>query len=643
MSHNSLTSPSRPLALLHKALEILRPRDYTSVPLSDLEPFLSDVFSKAELIANSVPPPPNGVAYDSATPTRTSSEPATSHTDLTISQVRRPTPSFAHAELQSSWGKPLKLSKSDAARGISVFKMAGHDRHGAWFARSSVHEGLGFSKFKHAMKREFPESLEVQGGPGEGNVRGIGGDKRLEDVVVEGLGRLEVYQLSAQFPGPVAPREFITLLLTSENALGEASKDSDVVPRHYMVVSIPVMHDKAPPRDGLVRGQYESVEMIREIPLPADGTTDRDPETNPVEWIMVTRSDPGGGIPRFMVERNTPSSIVQDAEKFLRWACRREDFAPETQAATPEIEIRRASMDTEPPISKSEGKGVLAGVGTSIVDDLRPTSFRRPSQRSVHNEDIVHTLLEKVEQYIPTLNRTTSHSSSSTSTSSDESFASAKQFYTANDGLPPDTSSSPTPSSTSLELSLPSQKANKELEKIEKRRQAAISKLQETQEKQAQSAEAAEQKTQQQLSKAAEKHARERAKQELKYEKEIKKLEARREKETKKLLERQKKEAEKTKMQKLTRERDEWKERAELAEKENEILQEQILTLQKENTAIVARVGRMEGGLDVLKGVKEDMEGGGKGRNRASSRASGISGLSGKSKEARASGNVSEA
>jgi hypothetical protein len=69
--------------------------------------------------------------------------------------------------------------------------MAGHDRHGAWFARTSVHEGLGFEKWKKAMMREFPESLAVQGGPGEGNIRGIGGDRRLESKVAGGVGKLE--------------------------------------------------------------------------------------------------------------------------------------------------------------------------------------------------------------------------------------------------------------------------------------------------------------------------------------------------------------------------------------------------------------------------------------------------------------------
>ena len=41
------------------------------------------------------------------------------------------------------------------------------------------------------MKSEFPESLQVQGGPGEGNIRGIGGDQRLEDMTVDGLGQLQ--------------------------------------------------------------------------------------------------------------------------------------------------------------------------------------------------------------------------------------------------------------------------------------------------------------------------------------------------------------------------------------------------------------------------------------------------------------------
>jgi len=179
------------MAELHKALECLRPKDFSDIPTDNLEAFLPQILANAELIANSVPPPPNGTPYTSSQRTRTSPEPATSAADLTISEVRRPPVAKQHEELQKAWGKPLKLGNKDAATGMVVFKMAGHDRHGAWFARTGVHEGLGFAKWKRAMQREFLESLEVQGGPGEGNVRGIGADQRLEDITVDGIGQLQ--------------------------------------------------------------------------------------------------------------------------------------------------------------------------------------------------------------------------------------------------------------------------------------------------------------------------------------------------------------------------------------------------------------------------------------------------------------------
>lgn len=178
------------MAELHKALECLRPKDFAAVPIDNLQTYLPEIFAKAELIANSVPPPPNGTPWESSRRSRTDANGARCAADLTVSQARRPT--FPeHEALQKAWGKPVKLGAKETATGISVHKMAGHDRHGAWFARTSVHEGLGFAKWKKAMMREFPASLEVQGGPGEGNIRGIGGDQRLEDINVDGIGKLE--------------------------------------------------------------------------------------------------------------------------------------------------------------------------------------------------------------------------------------------------------------------------------------------------------------------------------------------------------------------------------------------------------------------------------------------------------------------
>jgi len=74
---------------------------------------------------------------------------------------------------------------------MSVYKMGGKDGRGAWFARRSVHEGLGFKRWKAALMREFPKTMETQGGPGEGNIRGIGGEVRVAEESVDRVGKME--------------------------------------------------------------------------------------------------------------------------------------------------------------------------------------------------------------------------------------------------------------------------------------------------------------------------------------------------------------------------------------------------------------------------------------------------------------------
>jgi hypothetical protein len=175
---------------LHSALEVLQPRDWNDIPASDLDPFLSEVFAQSELIVNSVPPPPGGCDYLSSSRTLNTVNGASKAAEVIHSDARPQPPPEGIVKLQKSWGKPLKINAKDNPLGITMYKMAGHDRHGAWFARRSVHEGLGFTKWKKAMQREFPESLSVQGGPGEGSVRGIGADRRLEHEVKE-AGKLE--------------------------------------------------------------------------------------------------------------------------------------------------------------------------------------------------------------------------------------------------------------------------------------------------------------------------------------------------------------------------------------------------------------------------------------------------------------------
>ena len=81
------------------------------------------------------------------------------------------------------------------------------------------------------------------------------------------------------------------------------------------------------------------------------------------------------------------------------------------------------------------------------------------------------------------------------------------------------------------------------------------------------------------------------------------------------------KEEDKNILLKTQRERDEWKQKAEDAEKREKVLHEQIGQLQKEATFLVAKLGKTEFGLDLLKQVREEAEGT-KPRQRASSRGS---------------------
>lgn len=175
---------------LHDALSCLRPKDFTSdVPLDDLPAWMRGIFANGETIVNSIPQLPGGKDFLSSERKRTDVNGAHNASEMTISDARAPPFDPSFEPLQASWGKPTKASNNPQK--ISVYKMAGADRYGSWFARRSVHEGLGFTKWKRALQQEFAESLAVEGGPGVGSIRGIGGDKRLERQVIEGLGKLE--------------------------------------------------------------------------------------------------------------------------------------------------------------------------------------------------------------------------------------------------------------------------------------------------------------------------------------------------------------------------------------------------------------------------------------------------------------------
>jgi hypothetical protein len=419
------------MAALNEALKSLGHIKAEEIPddKEHLQQFLEEHFKEAQTLIDSIPLAAPESSSGGRTRSGTVSSLASNASEMGTSDERPAPPENSDIEkLHKAWGKAVKLKPQENPLGMSVYKLAGNDGKGAWFARRSVHTGLPFEKFKAALEQEFPETLKVQGGPGEGNIRGIGGEKRIHENEVPGVGKVEVYHLSAQFPGPTTPRDFVTCLITSDDALDEKTAgaymdgEGKQPPRHYMVISKPCIHPDAPEREGFIRGHYQSVEMIREVPVdpklvPPKGQRSRGKsgsasdlarqavenkgegmEHNPVEWIMLTRSDPGGSVPRFMVERGTPGSIVADASKFLNWAC---GIDPETIEEEEEVaEPEEVGATTRPPTSKKPSyratptteapqlNGHLAGVGEAelAASQRKQSRFENDSDSSNESE-----------------------------------------------------------------------------------------------------------------------------------------------------------------------------------------------------------------------------------------------------------------
>lgn len=534
----------------------------------------------------------------------------------------------------------------------------------------------------------------------------------------------------------------MTLLLTSSCALSEPTDVDGAVekekssrfrdtPRHFMVVSRPCQHPECPPRDGFIRGQYESVEFIREVPrnkprtsvsvtdltarkrgapdidkenafkgadskvkdgpetLPSkndqsligveNGVRDSrqrgktisfagsrgvsakgerldtpqaedEDESNPVEWTMITRSDPGGSVPRFMVERGTPGSIVADASKFLDWACKqghldeeeaigggmgellgkqeRDDLvaydtnghlaglgdAAGTLAQTniPPMEKEIAVQD-DPLVQEKQSGSLMASaanIAYSSLENYAPQAIvdRLPGhQQSSSTSSNVVTSKDTV---IPDDVKSAERTPSASSTSSVGSFASAEDYL--GDAK---SNESPDQVTTGKDDMTPHEK---ELAKLNERKKQLNEKLARTREKETKDKEELTSKEEERVRKAEEKHAREIAKQEGKYKREIAKLETKRQKEAAKDLDRKKKAEDKDEKVRLSREKEAIKEELEVVSKERDILKERVGALQKENTSLVVRMGKMESGKDVLREIKAELEGS-QSRSRSSS------------------------
>lgn len=547
-----------------------------------------------------------------------------------------------------------------------------------------------------------------------------------------------VYLLSAQFPGPTTPRDFVTMFLTSDQALSDTSGKEQEIPRHFMVISKPCTHPDAPPRDGFIRGQYESVEFIREIPrkkppqksasvvdLPSQakgrnrsgsqlsreamlrnaskhpppvhsssqenllksesdlthsegrsrGKTisfdrsrgsdakgesmdiprdDDDCEQNPVEWIMITRSDPGGSVPRFMIERGTPGGIVSDASKFLNWACAKDIddlMVDDDYDGDGNVNGHRKSMEHnhEKDLHNYQTNGHLAGIEEATTPTSEAPPYEAPSQSearmnggglygmvagfagaaggfvAAHTPAMVseHFPSFHTEESLPKTNGTgTSSTSRRESVSSIGSASSAGSFASALEGTEqfPDHKESSTDNDASSIRTTDSAKAakivdskDKELQKLEEKKRKLDEKLSKAREKEMSKKSEDTAKEEEALRKAEEKHEREVRKQEEKYKREVEKLEQKKQKEERKAEERKRKVAEKDDKVRLERQLEETRAELEFVRKERDLLRSQVGDLQAENTALAARVGRLGAqGEEVLREVRSDMGKGGR-------------------------------
>ncbi|KAK6410461.1 hypothetical protein LTR95_018204, partial [Oleoguttula sp. CCFEE 5521] len=546
-------------------------------------------------------------------------------------------------------------------------------------------------KFKRGMVREFPESLKVQGGPGEGNVRGIGGDQKLEMKEIEGVGKAEVYQLSAQFPGPTTPREFVTLLLTtgsgmSDKSAAELKGGERHVPRSFMIVSKPVRHPGAPDRQGYIRGQYESVELIREIPITpskakstsnllnnsgegakagrdrastiaftesrgpeAKGEqrdlqrgskgTSQDPELNPVEWIMITRSDPGGGIPRFMVDRGTPSALISDLHKWLDWAAQlREDGEEQDAVAATEPQSNEVAKSEQPPpqpatATTTESAPPIAPPRKSMTLPLPNEAPPQPAGVFAH---LTQALGSGIDQYAPSMVSSYLHGepqatqsaaadydsdSSSDSSISDASFQSATSMRRKSTTGQLEAAAESNVSLTSLERPESRKDASgqeKDLRKLAQQRSQLTRKLAEKREAEQTRLDKSKDAEPDALGKAQDRFDREVGKAEAKHARDLERLTAKEEKLSRKTEAKTKKREDRDQLSRVSRERDEFREQVGTLRREREVLLERLGELQKENTNLVLGLGRADGGKEILRKLRE--EGGeGKGRQRAGS------------------------
>ncbi|KAK3939909.1 reticulocyte-binding protein 2 a [Diplogelasinospora grovesii] len=704
--------------------------DDTSKLLAEL---LDNTFSEAQVLIDSVPAPSSVVAVShddnkkgGRPRSHTTDSAALSQNINNLSALSNPDHHKSHGHhhktiqlLAKEW-KEVKVNPKDNPLGISVYKLAAKDGKGSWFARRSFHEGVTFDKFRIGLEREFVQTLkntQKEGvEPGKGNIRGIGAERKVESLVVEGKGKVQVLQVSARFGGPTTPRDFITLGETKEEGGKEEKKKKKVRgPRQFMLVSKPCVHPECPQRNGFIRGQYESVEIIREVAVSkplrrtrssidfsredvkrevqngnidntakeamlrvarqaaeessnsgdsegGDGkkkTTfassasdigaaatngadldDEQPVEMAIEWLMVTRSDPGGSVPRFMVEKGTPGGIIGDADKFLKWLSSKsmDDLLAIGSEPSTTTEVVKEEADGEQPTTVTQQQEKAAAIRTD--------SERTQTQQSYDNEEeeaqpsgfygmiagaigaAGSAVASRIAAFTEPAARDTD---SELDTLDDESDTSSDGYVSAEEGddlsqSVPTTvddnntkgggndgdgalstrsrsmttlsneSSSAATTTTTAHAHKKETHHEKELRKLEERRRKAQEKIEKMQERAAAKQKNAAldgDKDAKELAKLRERHEKEIAKQEEKYQRDLKKLEEKRAAEEKKAEEKRRKQVEREEKMKIQMELDKVRAERDVALKQIEMLKETVGELQAQNTQLVAKLGKI--------------------------------------------------
>ena len=167
---------------------------------------------------------------------------------------------------------------------------------------------------------------------------------------------------------------------------------------------------------------------------------------HPIEWVMISRSDPGGNVPRWVVERGTPGGILKDAEKFLTWLAGLSDedlglhiWGKEKQRVENEglmssaLEAAGEAASSLAPVKllQTAINGRIGPRGSSIP---QPTPSERPSSDSISVRSFSTALQQQASESPP-------HSPPSTSTtceelSSTESHSLSPSFSALATGLP---------------------------------------------------------------------------------------------------------------------------------------------------------------------------------------------------------------